>query len=241
MSTDTNKCFWDFGDGFTADGCGTISHTYTTSGSFDVTLNVLSPDSCITTLVKPGYINVTPTPIAEFAYTPQVTDVTDTEVEFTNSSIDAEEYIWDFGDESLNSYETDPIHLYPEVPNSYVITLIASNNNGICADTAQATVIINDILLFYVPNVFTPDNDNYNQTFQPIFTSGFDPYDYHLMIFNRWGELIFESYNANIGWKGTYPDGGELCEDGVYVWKIDFKETMSDKRHHLIGHVTLLK
>jgi gliding motility-associated-like protein len=61
------------------------------------------------------------------------------------------------------------------------------------------------------------------------------------MIFNRWGEVIFESFNTNVGWDGTYPEGGDLCEDGVYIWKIDFKESMSDKRHYYQGHVTLLK
>ncbi|HIP37633.1 MAG TPA: T9SS type B sorting domain-containing protein, partial [Crocinitomix sp.] len=237
----TQKCFWDFGDGATADGCGTVSHTYTTSGTFDVTLTVLSPDSCVTTLVKPGYINVTPTPVAGFTFTPQVTDISHTEIEFINSSVDADTYVWDFGDDSPLNNEEDPIYTYDDVPGQYVITLIASNNNGICADTVQSTITIYDILIYYVPNVFTPDNDAYNQTFQPIFTSGYDIYDYHLMIFNRWGELIFESYDASIGWDGTYPENGELCQDGVYVWKIDFKESMTDKRHNVTGHVTLLK
>jgi len=91
-----------------------------------------------------------------------------------------------------------------------------------------------------VPNVFTPDGDQFNETFQPVFTSGYDPYDYHLMIFNRWGELIFESYNADIGWDGTYGTGG-LVQDGVYVWKINFKESMTDKKHEVYGHVSVLK
>ena len=85
------------------------------------------------------------------------------------------------------------------------------------------------------------DQDEFNETFGPVFTSGFDPYDYHLTVFNRWGEVVFESYDAMFGWDGTYPSGGELCQDGVYVWKIDFKETMSDKRHSEIGHVNVLR
>ncbi len=99
---------------------------------------------------------------------------------------------------------------------------------------------MNDILLYYIPNAFTPDGDEFNPTFKPVFTSGFDPYDYHLIIFNRWGETVFESFNAERGWDGLY-NSGELVEDGVYIWHIDFKETMSDKRHKEIGHVTLLK
>jgi gliding motility-associated-like protein len=92
-----------------------------------------------------------------------------------------------------------------------------------------------------VPNAFTPDGDAFNQTFIPVFSSGCAPYDknYHLMIFNRWGELLFESYDYQVGWDGTY--GGQLVQDGVYVWKIIVKRTGVDKRETLVGHVTLIR
>ena len=167
--------------------------------------------------------------------------IENTEVEFINSSINANVYQWNFGDNSPNSSITDPIHIFPETGNSsYIVTLVASNDAG-CTDTTQQTIHVDDVIIYYVPNVFTPDGDAFNQTFQPVFTSGFDPYDYHLMIFNRWGEIVFESYNASIGWDGTYPKDGKLVEDGVYVWKINFKETMSDKKHEAVGHVTILR
>ena len=82
--------------------------------------------------------------------------------------------------------------------------------------------------------------NNINNTFYPVFTAGYDPYDYHLSILNRWGEIIFESYDASVGWDGTYGTRG-LVEDGVYIWQIEFGETMSDKRHKQRGHVTVLK
>jgi gliding motility-associated-like protein len=109
-----------------------------------------------------------------------------------------------------------------------------------CADTAKQLITIQDVLIFYVPNIFTPDHDEFNEGFLPIFTSGYDPFDYHLTIFNRWGEIVFESYDATKGWDGTYSDQG-LVQDGVYIWQIEFKETMSDKRHTYRGHVTVLK
>ena len=86
----------------------------------------------------------------------------------------------------------------------------------------------------------TPDGDLFNETFQPVFTAGYDKYDYHLTIFNRWGEIVFESYDADKGWNGAYGDGG-LVQDGVYIWQIEFAETMSDKLHVHRGHVTVLK
>jgi len=59
------------------------------------------------------------------------------------------------------------------------------------------------------------------------------------LIFNRWGEIIWESHDVAVGWDGTY--GGQIMQDGVYIWKIDFKTTASDERVMITGHVTLLK
>jgi gliding motility-associated-like protein len=122
--------------------------------------------------------------------------------------------------------------------------LVAYSASG-CTDTAWAVVTIEEELIFYVPNTFTPDDDNYNQTFEPVFTSGFDPYDYHLTIFNRWGEVVFESYNHEIGWDGTYGgvNGGQIfsCQDGTYTWKIEFKVRTNDERKAVVGHVNLIR
>jgi gliding motility-associated-like protein len=120
--------------------------------------------------------------------------------------------------------------------------LIATSALG-CTDTAQSTIQVYEELIFYVPNTFTPDNDNYNPVFQPVFTSGFDPQEFVLYIYNRWGELIFESRNVEIGWDGTYGSNGEIemCQDGTYTWKIEFKVSCWDERRVAIGHVNLLR
>ena len=71
-------------------------------------------------------------------------------------------------------------------------------------------------------------------------TSGFDIYDYELLIFNRWGEVIFESRNPNIGWDGKF--NGKLMQDGTYVWKITIRTTESKReKKSYYGHVNLLK
>lgn len=99
--------------------------------------------------------------------------------------------------------------------------------------------------LYYVPNTFTPDGDMYNQVFEPVFSKGFDPYDYHLMIYNRWGEVVFESFDQQIGWDGTY--GAQKasavfnCPDGTYTWRLEFSALSNDQRFVNVGHVTLLR
>jgi gliding motility-associated-like protein len=86
-----------------------------------------------------------------------------------------------------------------------------------------------------VPNTFTPDLDNFNPIFAP---KGGNIKEYHLLIFNRWGELLFESFNFNVGWDGTY--GGEVCQDGTYVWVIEYTDGNNNK-DRLYGHVNLLR
>jgi gliding motility-associated-like protein len=185
-------------------------------------------------------IEVYPEANADFTFSPTAIDVTDPRVDFTNLSTDATGYTWDFGDASSTSSEVNPTHNYPEVGNvSYTVTLTAHSPGG-CDDQISKLITIDDIIIFYVPNVFTPDGDEYNEEFKPIMVSGYDVYDYHLTIFNRWGEVVFESFNANYGWDGTYGSLG-LVEDGTYVWQIEFGETMSDKKHKHRGHVTILK
>ncbi|MEX1002497.1 MAG: PKD domain-containing protein, partial [Crocinitomicaceae bacterium] len=240
QSTNQYQCTWDFGNGITASGCATQTIAYDMSGVYDVSLTVTSDQGCTTSETYNDYIEIVPYPVAAFNYSPTELDVTDTEVNFDNQSMFADTYEWNFGDFSPNSSNTDPVHVYPDASGaSYTVTLLASSNAG-CYDQASAVINIKDILLFYVPNVFTPDGNSINNEFSPVFTSGVDVYDFHMTIFNRWGEVVFESYDPSVGWDGTYGQGG-LVPEGVYVWQLDFGEKMSDKRHKHRGHVTVLK
>lgn len=112
-------------------------------------------------------------------------------------------------------------------------------NTGECPDEDS----IASILYFYVPNTFTPNGDIHNQTFQPQFTQGYEPQLFTLYIFNRWGELIFESHDADVGWKGTYGTGEDqvIVQDDVYTWKIIFTDKMYHKEHTVVGHVNMVR
>lgn len=93
--------------------------------------------------------------------------------------------------------------------------------------------------LYYVPNSFTPDDNELNQRFEPVFTCGFDPMHYELKIYNRWGVNIFTSNDSRIGWDGTY--GGVMMPDGVYAWTIRYKSQTTDDAKLESGHVSLLR
>lgn len=106
-------------------------------------------------------------------------------------------------------------------------------------DVDESDCITGEVL-YWVPNTFTPDGDQFNQFFRPVLYSGYDPYEYDLLIFNRWGQLIWESDNSSIGWDGYYNDGRK-CPDGVYTWKINLKTINNDKKIQVKGHVTLVR
>jgi gliding motility-associated-like protein len=234
------SCEWEFGDGTFGDGCGSISHTYTESGEYTVSLTVSNSEICSSTATYNNYITVFDQPRANFTTNPSPVTIENTKVSFKNLSVYANEYEWDFGSGAATSGEFEPDHLYPDDPNvSYPVQLVAKNEAG-CSDTLRKLVMVEDVVLFYVPNTFTPDGDDFNEIFKPIMTSGYDPYNYHLMIFNRWGEIVFESFDAAYGWDGTYGNG-EIVPDGVYIWTIEFGDTRSDKRHEYMGHITVLK
>jgi len=184
-------------------------------------------------------ITVVSLPDAGFSFNPNPVTIEDTELEFTQHNLyDGELYDLSFGDNMSSSLDS-PIHIYPEIAGlSYEVKLIVTDSIG-CIDSSSTQVTIFDVLIYYIPNAFTPDGDTYNETFQPVFTSGFDPYDYHLVIFNRWGETVFESYNDQEGWDGSYNGGN--APDGVYVWTVKFGEILSDKKYNDKGIVTLVR
>ena len=191
--------------------------------------------------IKPVNVTINSLPIAEFTPNPIELDGLNSTSTMMNSSINAVSYVWNFGDGTETSTSTSPTHEFPgETSGTYTITLIATSQFD-CLDTAFATVNVKEVLIYYVPNTFTPDNDMYNETFLPVFTSGYDPYNYSLFIFNRWGDVIFESHDAKIGWKGTMGNNGESVIEGTYNWKIEFQLKDLTERKVAIGHVNILR
>ena len=239
-STPGDECTWYLGDGTIINGCDDFTHTYSSTGCFTVTLEVQTENGCTTTETFNNYICVDSYPIADFSYTPQNPTSTFSEVNFNNSSLGAVDYEWYFGDGNTSNQE-NPSNDYGEEPENYNVTLVAISQFG-CTDTAYSIVRVIEDLIYYVPNTFTPDNNGVNETFMPVFTSGFNPLSYKLLIFNRWGEVLFESNDASVGWDGTYGVGSEeIVKDGTYVWKIEFRKKDDDERVMRVGHVNVLR
>jgi gliding motility-associated-like protein len=236
-SQNTGNLTWNFGDGNTSNGLN-ATNTYTNPGCYDVTLTV-TENGCSNSTTVIDQVCVVSAPVASFTANPNIFSMPSQNIEFFNSSTAADSYIWDFGDGSTST-EDNPSHFYSSTDGGTIVTLTAISDAG-CSDEAQLVILVNEQEIFYIPNTFTPDGDNYNQVFLPIFTSGFDPYNFELLVFNRWGELLFESHDVSIGWDGTYGVGAHKAQDGVYTWKIIYKNPVNDERKIVVGHLTLIR
>jgi len=230
---------WDFGDGNTFNSTteiDSVNHIFETENCFDIKL-VASANGCVDSLTKTSLICTYPKANAEFTADAYSKTVANPFFEFNNLSTNASIYFWDFDDDET-SIETDPKHEFPNDPRKYYITLIA-NNAFNCSDTTGQFIELKDELIYYVPNSFTPNEDQFNNEFLPVFYSGYDPYNYSMYIFDRWGEIVFETHDIEKGWNGTYGSSDKKVQDGVYIWKIEFKRKGIDKIEKAMGHVIL--
>ncbi|MDC3253012.1 PKD domain-containing protein, partial [Crocinitomicaceae bacterium] len=231
---------WDFGDGQSSNQPGFIDHTYADTGCYTVTLTATNAVGCVSTFSNIDMVCVYENPIAFFTAEETIVPADDPYAYFINNSQFADTYVWDFGDGST-SFSENPVHLYPTGAANYDVLLTASNDAG-CFDQFMLTIVLWEEELFYVPNSFTPNGDGSNDVFLPILTAGFDESSYQLLIFNRWGELVFESYDPSVGWDGTYGATQNFAsQDGTYTWRILVRGLQDEDAQLFTGHVNLLK
>ena len=192
------------------------------------------------TFVNRTFIVGDQTPDVKFTANPTLLDnLSDGWVQFYNQTTGATDYKWNFGDYSPLVYDRNTSYQFDiSKSTTYDVWMVATSEFG-CKDSTNLQILVFQELLYYVPTAFTPNDDGNNPLFEPIFAAGFNPDDYKFQVFNRWGQLLFESNNHQIGWDGTY--NGKLVQDGTYLYKIEFGIERSTERKTITGHFSLLK
>ena len=214
-----------------------LVYTINASGYHDITLEY-ELSSCFETTTYDDYIFMENDPIASFTFNPAVISSEIEEINFLNSSIGAVSYLWDFGDNSSSTVQNTS-HTYTGASDNILVSLTASTPLG-CFDIYEMTIVVLSEAIFYIPNTFTPDEDEHNQLWRPIFTSGFDIYSFNLEIYNRWGETIWETNDASAGWDGTYGIDGLKVPSGIYNWTIRYGSKINDDTKQVNGFVNVL-
>ena len=228
---DGSKYEWDFGDGETSNNPNKIDHQYVKSGCYNVSLKITSPDGCVSSKTNKDMVCVYDLPVADFVVDSAQNIFDENSVAFKNNSYNSYKYTWDFGDNTISN-ATNPLHQFNENKN-YLVTLYSYNEAG-CSDSITKKINLKKDIYYYIPNSFTPTNDNINETFKPIFCSYFYPSSYKFMIFNRWGDLIFEDnqYNSNAdlnAWDGKDFKTGKECQDGTYTWVLRYEMSVEEQ------------
>lgn len=232
------SCLWQFGDGDTS-VVGLASHCYNLAGSYDVTLAVVDINGCVNSTTSFSYITVYPDPQAGFAIlTPQPTTLQEATIGFDDQSIGGDTCHWDFGDGNIVTVINcgDIVNVYDDT-GAYQVMQIVVNQYG-CADTVYADVVIVPEATIFVPNSFTPNGDGKNDIFLAY---GDFIENFHMMVFDRWGNLIFESRDIYKGWDGHANGGDQVAQIDTYVWRITFTEKYNGFYHRMVGHVNLIR
>lgn len=228
---------WQTSNQLTASG-EQANLSFNTNGTYTVSLTT-TLNGCASTTSIANLITVENYPIAAFEPSSEVFTEPNQELYFLNTSVGASSYIWNFG-AGATSTEVGPSHVF-EVGNEGVDVILYAFSSLGCSDSTSFYIGFDPGLVYYIPNTFSPDGDQFNQTFLPIFTYGIDPYNYQMLIYNRWGEIIFESLHPEIGWDGSYGAQGNPAQNGTYTYLITIKVPSIDKRQTIKGHVNLIR
>ncbi len=215
------------------------NYCFNQAGLYDVGMLVTDINGCVSTVLMSNYITVYPDPTAGFGITsPQPATLQESTIGFNDLSVGGDTCYWDFGDGNILTVVNcgDVVNTYDDTGSYHVIQVVV-NQYG-CTDTIESDVIIVPYTTLYVPNTFTPNGDGKNDMF---FAYGESVEEFSMMVFDRWGNLIFQSNDIMKGWDGKANGGTQVAQIDTYVWKITFREMYNGHYHKLIGHVNLVK
>ena len=208
-------------------------HKYKNVGNYNVTLIAVTDKGCVDTIVKPGIAVVNPNPKAGFYYTKLRSWENEVDIQYTDTSSGAIAWKWNFASMGTST-DQNPKLFYTDTL-TQVTSLVVTNAFG-CRDTSSKILFIAPDVTYYMPNAFTPNDDNINETYKPVGLSY--AINYKFIIFNRWGEILFKTDNPQLGWNGKYEN--EMVPQDLYFYRLEFIG-VDEIRHEEKGHVMILK
>lgn len=236
LFSDQYEIKWDFGDG-QFDTIYSPIHLYDEPGIYSVNVEIKTPLGCTLEGNYSDWLDIRPSPIADFDYSPLKPKIVNPVVNFENNSVGGKTYLWELGAGKI-SFDFEPEFMYPDT-GLYNVKLIVTSENH-CNDTlVKQLYIYPDVNLFF-PNAFTPNGDGVNDVFFGKGVYHTFMKEYNLYIFDRWGGLVFESNDPLKTWYGSKFNSGSILPQGVYVYKYNYKNPKG-KVFKGKGFVTIIK
>jgi gliding motility-associated-like protein len=239
LSTPVDETYtvaWDFGDGTGVPDVISPDHTYDKPGVYDVTVSITSPIGCTVSDSFPALISLYAPPVADFTYSPEAVDNFAPLVQFSDQSVDAERWFWQF-DQYATSNTQNPSFSFPDT-GLMRVSLLVTHELG-CKDTIVKYIDAVPNIRWFMPNAFTPNGDSNNDGFlgKGVMDGSTD---FVMTIWNRWGELVFETHDPNEPWNGRAQQNGGLSPGGVYIYRVTFTAPRGEKFDYK-GFATLVR
>ena len=203
-------------------------------GCYDIKVQVTTDLGCVTTLRKPCMVQTFGPPNAQIGLFPRHPTYNSSVIHFRDETWGSVSRFWTLGD-GFTSDQASFSHLFDSIK-WYPIEMVAINEFG-CKDTAYDSLYVKFESSFFVPTSFTPNGDGLNDEFGPI-GLGISVEDYEMIIYNRWGQVIFQTNDPTAKWDGTHTNGDESVQLGVYAYLIRYKE-FSGLQKEVMGSVTV--
>jgi gliding motility-associated-like protein len=229
-------CLWDFDNGTVSAACNGVSNVYS-AGCYSPTLTVTDANGCSALILFSTPICAIELPDASFSTSSLVMDEFNSQFNAENTNGNIDSYQWFLDGELVGLASEYAMDFASQEERNYDLCLAVENAAG-CTDTSCVELTYQGSFSLYVPNAFTPNGDGNNDLFSPVI-SGQTPLEYEMFIFNRWGELIYNTEDIVASWDGVVKSSKAQME--VYNWKIVYKLPNSSLTETIRGHVTLIR
>ena len=230
LANNATSLLWSFGNGATFTS-SPPTYTYDSVGTYTVSFIATNPGACNGADTATAHITVLTGPVANFTFTP-ITAVPNQAVTFTNLSSNATRYLWDFGD-NTTSTDISPVHQYDNTGDFKAC--LTAYNSSTCPSKVCKLVPAEVTPIVGIPTGFSPNNDGQNDV---LYVKGAAIQTMDLKIYNRWGQLVFESNSLEKGWDGTFNGEPQPMDAYAYVLIVEF---INGTGKTLKGNITLLR
>lgn len=238
--TPSSNCIWSIDGIAIGSGCNGITHTFEGVDCFDVQLTSTDANGCTNRFDVEDLICTIPPPQADFSWSPTIPSAEEPEIFFTNLSLGNLNNTWTVNGQSFS--DENPSYIVPlDVDETFEACLNVVGELG-CTSQQCYTIAVDREEFVFVPTAFTPDGDGLNDVFKPVI-SGYDEDspEYYFVIFNRWGEPIFETRDLNEPWLGNVNGGDHYAQPGLYFWKVEIKLRERESVRDYNGQITLMR
>lgn len=184
-------------------------------------------------------VQIDPIPVPNFYINPDQVEIDDPTITVYNVTPGNLNHLWNINGNTFENTASSFTAALPFSEGTYTIQLVSSTDLG-CTDSLTLTATVMNNIAVYIPNTFTPDANEFNTVFFPVFSTGFTPKGYQFSIFNRWGEEIFFSQDPTAHWDGSMANGTD-CPDGIYNYLIEYQEINKGELKRILGFVHLLR